>query len=216
MATCISASGPPGRRDSTQRERAASKAAAAGRLNRSDRGGLVGVLPRRKPSAQASGAPLSRPNWAVAVWLLAPVSMASTARERMAARGWRTPLGLRGSGTEARTSNKLNGADMASPPGRPGDLPRLPSASLPSNITVRTALPLARIRPRLALLAGRAVGKTSRRTHDHSAGGSPMFRRLALGMALSLVPGPLTAQGTLSRTTTQTQFAPRPAPAAAP
>src|SRR5262245_7583838 len=66
--------------------------------------------------------------------------MASTASERTAARGWRTPLGLRGSGTWARNSNKFDGADTASPSCLAGDLPRLPSVSLSSKIKVRTAL----------------------------------------------------------------------------
>src|SRR4051794_36497047 len=65
--------------------------------------------------------------------------MASTVRPRMADRGCRVPLGLRGSGIWANSSNRLSGAGMRQS-SLSGDLPHLLKAPLPAKIKLRTAL----------------------------------------------------------------------------
>src|SRR5262249_607971 len=57
--------------------------------------------------------------------------MASTDRVKMAGRGWRTPLGLRGSGTWARTSSRQREADMATDSSLAATAPVYPLSLLP-------------------------------------------------------------------------------------
>src|ERR1700683_2119694 len=78
--------------------------------------------------------------------------MARTARLRMAGKGWRTPLGLRGSGTLASTSSKLRGVGMTRDSCGGGDPPHLPPAPPYANIKVRTALDAGEILLSLGIL----------------------------------------------------------------